>query len=173
MHLRKNNLNNFSFFLIFCFVNYPIISRDPPVMWLCINNQWTTSAWMRKARSSTVQDMFQPIPGLISCAGVTGRWGLLSHAKCHQAYQYGWGLEQITKSLVSLPQPWSLGSNNLFSVQFTHCWYSSLMRILYHRHCNPVISEQLMRPDIGLVLSPDPTLSWGETVCWTKSNFLS
>ena len=28
-----------------------------------------------------VQDTFQPIPGLISCAGVTGSWGLLSHAQ--------------------------------------------------------------------------------------------
>ena len=29
----------------------------------------------------TAQDVFQPIPGLISCAGVTGRWGVLSHAQ--------------------------------------------------------------------------------------------
>ena len=28
-----------------------------------------------------VQDAFWLIPGLISCAGVTGRWGLLSHAQ--------------------------------------------------------------------------------------------
>ena len=35
----------------------------------------------RSAKSSTVQDTLQPIPGLISCAGVTGRWGLLSHAQ--------------------------------------------------------------------------------------------
>ena len=27
------------------------------------------------------KDAFRPIPGLISCAGVTGRWGLLSHAQ--------------------------------------------------------------------------------------------
>ena len=31
------------------------------------------------AKSPTVHDTFGPIPGLISCAGVTGRWGLLSH----------------------------------------------------------------------------------------------
>ena len=30
---------------------------------------------------TTVQDTFRPIPGLISCAGVTGRWGLLTHAQ--------------------------------------------------------------------------------------------
>ena len=29
----------------------------------------------------TVQDMFRPIPGPISCAGVTRRWGLLPHAQ--------------------------------------------------------------------------------------------
>ena len=35
----------------------------------------------RYAKSPTVQDVFQPIPGLISSAGVTGRWGLPSHAQ--------------------------------------------------------------------------------------------
>jgi len=28
-----------------------------------------------------MQYTFQPIPGLISCVGVTKRWGLLSHAQ--------------------------------------------------------------------------------------------
>ena len=32
-------------------------------------------------KSPTAQGAFQPIPDLISCAGVTGRWGLLSHAQ--------------------------------------------------------------------------------------------
>ena len=32
-------------------------------------------------RSLTLQDAFQPISDLISCAGVTRRWGLLSHAQ--------------------------------------------------------------------------------------------
>ena len=31
-------------------------------------------------KSRTAQDAFRPIPGLISCAGVTGRLGLLFHA---------------------------------------------------------------------------------------------
>ena len=31
--------------------------------------------------SPTVQDAFWPIPGLISYGGVTGRWGVLSHAQ--------------------------------------------------------------------------------------------
>jgi len=31
-------------------------------------------------KSPTAQDAFRPIPGLISCAAVTGRWGLLYHA---------------------------------------------------------------------------------------------
>ena len=33
------------------------------------------------AKSPTGQDAFQAIPGLISCAGVTRRWGVLSHAQ--------------------------------------------------------------------------------------------
>ena len=32
-------------------------------------------------KSSTAQNTFLPIPGLISCAGVTGRWELLFHAQ--------------------------------------------------------------------------------------------
>jgi len=38
------------------------------------NNQWSTSLWIQKskprccAKSPTVQNVFQPIPGLINCA---------------------------------------------------------------------------------------------------------
>ena len=32
--------------------------------------------------SSAAQDAFQPIPGFINCAGVTGRWGLLCQHWC-------------------------------------------------------------------------------------------
>ena len=32
-------------------------------------------------KSPTVQGVFQPIPGLISCTGVTRRWRVLSHAQ--------------------------------------------------------------------------------------------
>ena len=35
-------------------------------------------------KSPTVQDAFRPIPGLISCTGVTGRWGL------HRMQSGGW-----------------------------------------------------------------------------------
>ena len=37
------------------------------------------------AKSPTVQDMFLPILGLISCAGVTGKWGLLLYSA-----QFSW-----------------------------------------------------------------------------------
>ena len=47
----------------------------------CMNNQWTKSTFKNRPRcyvkSPTAQDVFQPIPGFISCAEVTGRWGLL------------------------------------------------------------------------------------------------
>ena len=32
-------------------------------------------------KSLTVQNAFQSIPSLISCAGVTGRWELISHSQ--------------------------------------------------------------------------------------------
>ena len=32
-------------------------------------------------KSLTVQNAFQSIPNLISCAGVTGRWELISHSQ--------------------------------------------------------------------------------------------
>ena len=38
-------------------------------------------------KSPTVQDMFRTIPGLISCAGVTNKWGLLS---CTRKAINGW-----------------------------------------------------------------------------------
>ena len=37
-------------------------------------------AYIDVQKSPTTQDAFWPIPGLISCAGVAGSWGLLSHA---------------------------------------------------------------------------------------------
>ena len=45
-----------------------------------INNQQTTSPYKNRprcyAKSPTVQNMFWPILGLISCAGVAGKWEL-------------------------------------------------------------------------------------------------
>ena len=37
--------------------------------------------WFRRKKRQAVQNVFQPIPGLISCTGAARRWGLLSHAK--------------------------------------------------------------------------------------------
>ena len=37
-------------------------------------------AWML-CKVKVMQDVFRPIPGLLSCARVTGRWGLLYHAR--------------------------------------------------------------------------------------------
>ena len=46
-------------------------------VYICRNNQRTTSPGLDVTQSHpTAQDVFQPIPGLISCTGVTGRWGL-------------------------------------------------------------------------------------------------
>ena len=62
-------------------------SHSPPTLtYSVIPHAWTINEphlpyktrWY--ARSPTAQDMFRPIPGLISCTGVSGRWGLLYHA---------------------------------------------------------------------------------------------
>jgi len=46
------------------------------------NQRTTTSLKISHVKSSTVQDVFQPIPGLISCAEETWpEMGLLSHAQ--------------------------------------------------------------------------------------------
>ena len=51
----------------------------------CMNEQSTNLLKENRPgfylKSPTAQDVFLPIPGLISCTGVTGRWGLLSHAQ--------------------------------------------------------------------------------------------
>ena len=39
-------------------------------------------------KSPTVQDAFWPIPDVISYAGVTGSWGLLSHAQNVVSWPY-------------------------------------------------------------------------------------
>ena len=62
------------------------------LLWDKMGNTWTINEpHLPKNRprcyvkSPTAQDAFQLIPGLISTAGVTGRWGLLCHAqKCSQ-----------------------------------------------------------------------------------------
>ena len=47
-----------------------------------MNNQWTTKKKPRcYTKSPSGEDMFRPIPGHISCTGVTGRCGLLPCAK--------------------------------------------------------------------------------------------
>ena len=67
-------------------------------MWKHLNSQFLKKGRPRSyAKSPTVQDAFQPIPGLISCAGVTGRWGLLSHAQnaaCWSVFLGSWHATQ-------------------------------------------------------------------------------
>ena len=48
-----------------------------------INSQSTIRECIHRCyiKSTTAQNWFWPIPGLTSCAGVTGRWGLQSHAR--------------------------------------------------------------------------------------------
>ena len=77
----------------------------------------------------TVQDAFRPIPGLISCAGVTGRWGLLSHAqKCNQ-------MAGLIKSLVETPWKHHLFMQ-LFIVQLSFVWRSCIaVAIVNHHMC--------------------------------------
>jgi len=51
-------------------------------------------------QSPNAQDVFQPIPGLISCAGVTGSVGITCHARATQMA----GLRSSqSHSLVALP----------------------------------------------------------------------
>ena len=50
----------------------------------CMNNRQTISLKSRArcyAMLPTACNAFQPIPGLINCSGVTGRWKLLSYAQ--------------------------------------------------------------------------------------------
>ena len=61
---------------------YNNISKKPMnlVLFRYMNNQRTTVPLKNRprcyAKSPTAQDVFRPIPSLISCAGVTGGWGL-------------------------------------------------------------------------------------------------
>ena len=55
------------------------------VLLCCVHEQSTNHISLRNdhrcyAWPPTASNMLRPIPNLISCAGVTGRWGLLFHA---------------------------------------------------------------------------------------------
>ena len=56
------------------------------------------------AKSSIAQDKFQPNPGLISCAGVTRRWGLLSNVMVLSIVSHTLCRER--KGLVTLQRVW-------------------------------------------------------------------
>ena len=56
-------------------------------------------------KSPTAHDMFWPIPGLISCAGVTRRWGLPSYA-CKNGDCHFMHARMFTVSIVNCPQSW-------------------------------------------------------------------
>ena len=52
------------------------IGDNPPLQWR--RNRSSCSGFEKNSPRCYAKS---PIPGLISCAGVTGRWGLLSHAQ--------------------------------------------------------------------------------------------
>ena len=65
-----------------------LVCRDHLARKVCMHEQSTNHTSLKNrpmtrcyAKSPTAQDAIWPIPGLISCTGVTGRWGLLSCAQ--------------------------------------------------------------------------------------------
>ena len=72
---------------------------------------------------SNVQDTIQPIPGLISCPGVTGRWGLLSHAQ--NTYTFAPSSASIGTKL------YPHGFLVLLQAQFNRKTYSTFIFVLY------------------------------------------
>ena len=54
-------------------------------------------------KSPTAQDAFRPIPGLISCTGVTRRWGLLSRAQNAVRWLHAHLPRACTKLCISIP----------------------------------------------------------------------
>ena len=60
----------------------------------------------------TAQDVFRPIPGLISSAGVTGRWGLLYHAQNGWPYSKVGGDSSKAPSLHAAVHMWAYAMDN-------------------------------------------------------------
>ena len=59
-------------------LSLPFYTHEQSMNHISLNNKGRPRFY---TKSPTGQDIFWTIPGLISCAGVTGRWGLLSHAQ--------------------------------------------------------------------------------------------
>ena len=70
-----------------------------------------------------MQDAFQPIPGLINCAGVTGRWGLLSYAQNDRSKVY----MIYSGRFLLFYLGWSNGSSESEKVQ--RVWQNLVMQV--------------------------------------------
>ena len=91
-------------------------------------------------KSPIVQDAFQPVLGLISCAGATRRWGLLLYL--HGMWPYGTGYKQyVIKPLVEW-QTWAVcGFSPCKHIPHTHHYHFTIVvRVIPHiaapfEHC--------------------------------------
>ena len=132
-----------------------------------VNNQWTTSFKENRprcyAKSLSAQDAFQSIPGFSSCAGVTERWGLLSHAQ--NAVRWLALSKKVDRSsskrlslCAAVHQRWSLEQHeyNLFSVV---PWYT-----LVHLSLSFITYQQVWKSgaswQISLIVFMIPPVHW-------------
>ena len=87
-------------------------------------------------KSPTVQDVFWPVPGLISCAGAIGRWGLLSHSQNAVRWL------ALSKRSVEAPimhDTWSMSAPCHAFIHAAH-----FIRCMYHVLCHTHIMYAFM-----------------------------
>ena len=100
-------------------------------------------------KSRIVQDVFQPVLGLISYAGVTRRWGLLSYV--HGMWPYGTGyIQYVIKPLVEWQTRAVCGFSPCKHISHTYHYHFTIVvgRVIPHiaaplEHC--VFCEFLRR----------------------------
>ena len=98
-------------------------------------------SWLKKGRprcyAKSQQDMFWSIPGLISFAGVTRRWGLPPHAQ-NEVWTFSTALQSATISWDTLLESLSL----LAAVSYLlSCWFVHLKFLRTVHNFYPVLTN--------------------------------
>ena len=91
------------------------------------------------------EDHTQPIPGLISCAGVSGRWGLLSHAQ--NTVRWLSRAQNIVKWLaLCIGVGTGGGTGGMCPPKFHKLLYKLLTTLYVVSDCAPPIKKSFLRP---------------------------
>ena len=137
---------------------------------ICMNNQWTTFPYKKRPRcyvkSPTAQDVFRPIPGLINCTGVTGRWesNRYAHSKLkstHEVTTHDTQIELMTcRHSIYMCEYITSITNHCHHGQLHHCNAVPLLTYSASAASPPRITSTVAWSDTDTILTRWDTNSW-------------